>query len=182
MVEISTKKVKLSEIKLNPDNPRTISTKAMETLVKSLQEFPEMMKLREIVVDEGMTILGGNMRFRALQQIKAKYCIAKIVTGLTNDQKRRFVISDNGSWGDWSMDELANSWSDLPLSEWGVDISKEWGSETDKDGGIIVPDKDPNILVRFSFHPGMWLGKREELIDLFDKLKKTYDCSFSIEE
>jgi len=121
-MESKIKTVKLSEIKLNPDNPRTITGKAMENLVKSLQDFPEMMKLREIVVDESMTVLGGNMRLLALQKSGAKDCTAKIVKGLTPDQKREFVIKDNAAFGEWDMDALANSWDDLPLFEWGVNV------------------------------------------------------------
>lgn len=101
----------------------------MERLVKSLQDFPEMLELREIIVDENNTILGGNMRYRALKQIGEKECIAKIVTGLTVDQKREFIIKDNSSFGQYDMDALANLWSDLPLADWGVDIPKSWGED-----------------------------------------------------
>jgi len=82
MVKVEIKKVKLNEIRLNPDNPRTITKQAMERLVKSLQEFPEMMELREIVVDEMMTVLGGNMRTLALRQAGAEEALAKICIGL----------------------------------------------------------------------------------------------------
>ena len=126
MVEITIKTVKLSAIKLNPDNPRRISTRDMDRLVKSLQEFPDMLKLREIVVDESMTVLGGNMRLLALRKIGAKECTAKIVSGLTEAQKREFVVKDNGSWGEWDMDLLSASWSDLPLTDWGVDLPEDW--------------------------------------------------------
>jgi len=125
-VNIEIKKVKLSEIKLNPDNPRTISSKDMDRLVKSLQEFPEMMELREIVCDEDTVVLGGNMRTLALRKAGVKEAVAKIVTGLTPEQKREFVIKDNGSMGEWDMDALANVWSDLPLVEWGVDLPEDW--------------------------------------------------------
>ncbi len=144
MIQIETKTVKLSEIHLNPDNPRTITGKAMENLVKSLQEFPQMMELREIVVDETMMVLGGNMRFRALEQIKAKDCIAKIVTGLTDEQKREFVIKDNAGFGTFDMGALANSWSDLPLIDWGMDIPIDWlepppGDKDKKDNELTCP-------------------------------------------
>ena len=126
MAKIEIKTVKLSEIKLNPDNPRTISKKDMDLLVKSLSEFPDMLSIREIVVDENMTVLGGNMRLQALKKAGAKDCIAKIVSGLTEAQKREFVIKDNGSMGSWDMDALANMWSDLPLADWGVDLPEDW--------------------------------------------------------
>ena len=125
-MQIEIKKVKLSQIKPNPDNPRQISKVDMERLVKSLQDFPEMLELREIVVDETMTVLGGNMRYRALQQIKAKECIAKIVTGLTPEQKREFIIKDNSNFGSFDFDILANNWGDLPLNDWGVDLPEDW--------------------------------------------------------
>ena len=125
-MEITTKKLKLSQIKPNPTNPRKIGKVEMERLVKSLQDFPEMLELREIIVDENNTILGGNMRYRALKQIGEKECIAKIVTGLTVDQKREFIIKDNSAFGQYDMDALANLWSDLPLIEWGVNLPDDW--------------------------------------------------------
>lgn len=125
-MEIITKKLKLSQIKLNPDNPRSIGKVEMERLVKSLQDFPEMLELREIIIDENNIILGGNMRYRALKQIGEKECVAKIVTGLTPEQKREFVIKDNSAFGSWDMDALANLWSDLPLVEWGVNLPEDW--------------------------------------------------------
>lgn len=140
-MKIEIKKVKLSDIRINPDNPRTISEKAMERLVKSLKEFPDMLNLREIVVDETMTVLGGNMRLLALQKIGAQDCTAKIVTGLTDDQKREFIIKDNSAFGEWDMDALANAWSDLPLADWGIDLPDEWLNTKTEDNR----DSEPQI-------------------------------------
>ncbi len=182
-MNVEIKIVQLSEIKLNKDNPRTISVRDMDRLVKSLKDFPEMMEMREIVVDETMTVLGGNMRLLALQKIGAKECTAKIVGGLTPEQKREFIIKDNGFFGTWDMDALANSWSNLPLSEWGVKLPEDWMKEkTENEGENIVPNKDSNILCRLSFHPGLWLGKREEILLIFEKMKKSYDCDIKVEE
>jgi hypothetical protein len=125
MVEIERKTVKLSQIRLNPNNPRRISTKDMDRLVKSLQEFPDMLNIREVVVDETMTVLGGNMRTLALKKIGAKDCVAKIVTGLTPEQKREFIVKDNAAFGEWDMDALS-SWDDLPLIDWGVKLPEDW--------------------------------------------------------
>lgn len=139
-MQVQTKKVKLSEIKINPDNPRTISKEGMERLVKSLQDFPEMMQLREIIVDENMVILGGNMRYLALKEVNEQECIAKIVGGLTDEQKREFIIKDNSTFGEWNLDALGNEWDDLPLVEWGVDIPKAWGNIPGED---LTNDLDP---------------------------------------
>ena len=125
-MKVEVKRLKLTEIKPNPNNPRRIHKITMDRLIKSLQSFSEMLSLREIVVDETMTILGGNMRYLALKQIGEKECIAKIVSGLTSEQKREFIIKDNSNFGEWDMDILANSWGDLPLDEWGIDLPEDW--------------------------------------------------------
>jgi len=154
MAKIEIKTVKLSSIKLNPDNPRRISDKDMDRLVKSLTEFPDMMKLREIVVDETMTVLGGNMRLLALRKIGAKEATAKIVTGLTPEQKREFVVKDNAAFGQWDFDALANEWSDLPLTDWGVDLPEDWMKPI---GEIEAPelasgDRAPFRQMTFTVH------------------------------
>jgi len=136
-VKVEIKTVNLSKIKLNPDNPRTITDVDMARLVKSLTDFPEMMQLREIVVDETMTVLGGNMRTLALRKAGVDECVAKVVKGLTPEQKREFVIKDNAGFGEWSMDDLANGWSDLPLVEWGVKLPEDWMN------GPVLPDQEP---------------------------------------
>ena len=158
-MEITTKKLKLSQIKLNPDNPRKIGKVEMERLVKSLQDFPEMLELREIIVDENNTILGGNMRYRALKQIGEKECIAKIVTGLTVDQKREFIIKDNSNFGSYDMDALANLWSDLPLVDWGVDLPDDWLNPGGGDGGQQTGSG--NLADRFGVPPFSVLNARE---------------------
>ena len=125
-MEIQTKQVKLTELKLNAGNPRRIGNAEMDRLVKSLSDFPEMLQIREIVVDETMTVLGGNMRLLALRKAGAQEATAKICVGLTPMQKREFVIKDNGSFGEWDFDALANGWSDLPLIDWGIGLPEAW--------------------------------------------------------
>ena len=118
--------VRLDEIQSNPDNPRTIKQQQLKKLQKSLREFPEMMQLRPIVVDENNVILGGNMRYQALKANgTAKTEVIK-VTGLTDNQKREFVIKDNVAGGDWDWDKLANEWNAEDLDNWGVSIDKDW--------------------------------------------------------
>jgi len=138
MVKIEIKTVNLSEIKLNKDNPRSISKKDMDLLVKSLQDFPEMLRLREIVVDETGTILGGNMRYLSLKKAGVKEVTAKVCSGLTPEQKREFVIKDNTTHGEWNYDALSSQWADLPLAEWKVELSKSWLAPDVGEGGENV--------------------------------------------
>jgi hypothetical protein len=180
MVKVEVKTVKLGEIKLNPDNPRTISKKDMGLLVKSLKDFPEMLELREIVVDETMTILGGNMRYLALQKSGAKEATAKIVSGLTPEQKREFVIKDNGGFGTWDMDALANAWGDLPLADCGVDIPEDWLGNVD---GIDAPelkdgDRAPFQQMTFTLHD----EQAEELNAALKKAKNEGGSTSAVNE
>ena len=115
--------MKLSSIHPNPKNPRRITQQNADRLIKSIEQFPEMMALRPIVVDEAGTILGGNMRFLALKRAGYKDLPdewVKRADQLTEAQKREFVIKDNGSFGEYDWDLLANEWDDLPLADWGM--------------------------------------------------------------
>ena len=121
-MNVQIKKIKLTSVKLNPNNPRKANRAHMERLVLSLRQFPEMMSIREIVVDENYVVLGGNMRVMAMREAGEDQCLAKIVSGLTEDQKKEFMIKDNAAFGEWDMEVLANIWSDVPLNDWGVRI------------------------------------------------------------
>lgn len=112
----------LGDIKPNDHNPRQIKDRQMKRLVKSIQDFPEMTELRPIVVDENNVILGGNMRYKALQKLGKRTTEVVRVTGLTDDQKREFIIKDNVPFGDWDWDMLANEWDAVELNDWGLDF------------------------------------------------------------
>ena len=117
--------MKLSEIKPNPGNPRIIKDEKFRKLCKSLEEFPQMMELRPIVVDDQGIILGGNMRYRALKENGTREipdAWVKRADELTEEQKREFVIKDNAGFGEWDWDVLANEWDDLPLDDWGLEV------------------------------------------------------------
>jgi len=112
----------IKEIKPNPDNPRVIRDEKFAKLKTSIQEFPQMLKLRPIVVDENDVILGGNMRYRALQELKHKEVWTIKASELTEAQKREFVIKDNVGFGEWEWETLANEWDASELEAWGLDI------------------------------------------------------------
>ena len=136
-VEIKT--VKLTDIKANADNPRVIKDDDFKALVKSLKELPEMTEAREIVVNTDMVILGGNMRYRAMQQAGWNECVVKIVDWPIEKQ-REFIIKDNVSRGEWDYDLLANDWDTDELEHWGLDTPEAWQDDTDS----ISSDNDGN--------------------------------------
>lgn len=119
-VTVKTYVEKIDKLIANELNPRKINRKAYEALKKSLQEFPEMKQLREIVVDENLTILGGHQRIYALKDLGYSDVTVKQVTGLSEKQKREFIIKDNTASGDWDTDIIANQWDIEELEGWGV--------------------------------------------------------------
>jgi DNA modification methylase len=117
--------MKLSKLKGNPNNPRICKDDKFKKLVKSINDFPKMLALRPIVVDENFIVQGGNMRLKALQEIGFKDIPdewVKQVKDLSEDEKKQFIIKDNVGFGEWDWDELANNWDAMQLTEWGLDI------------------------------------------------------------
>jgi DNA modification methylase len=115
-------KTKISEVKLNPNNPRLIKDDKFIKLVQSIKDFPEMLDIRPIVVNQDMIILGGNMRFKACKEAGLKEIPVIVAGNLSEEQQREFLIKDNTSGGEWDFDMLANEWDVEKLEEWGLDI------------------------------------------------------------
>lgn len=117
--------IKLTTIKSNPNNPRVIRDEKFKKLVKSIEEFPKMMALRPMVVNEDMVVLGGNMRLKALKELGYKEVPdewIKSAKDLTDDEIRRFIIADNVGFGEHDWELLANEWDAAELADWGLDI------------------------------------------------------------
>lgn len=114
--------VKINLVKVNPDNPRYIKDEKFKKLVKSIKDFPKMLFLRPIVVDDDMIVLGGNMRLLACKQAKLKTVPIIKASELTEEEKREFIIKDNVGFGEWDWEILANEWNTSLLVEWGLDI------------------------------------------------------------
>jgi hypothetical protein len=151
--------MKLSEITPNPGNPRTIKDARFKKLCNSIRDFPKMMALRPIVIDRenGNLILGGNMRFRALEKLGFKEIPdewVKSADDFTEDEKKRFIVEDNMGFGSWDMDILANSFDASDLMEWGFD-ENELGVFSAED--IDIPqlkdgDRAPFQQMTFTLH------------------------------
>jgi ParB-like chromosome segregation protein Spo0J len=119
-MEVQT--VSISEIKPNPNNPRVIKDEKFEKLVRSIKEFPKMLEIRPIVVNDDMIVLGGNMRLKACKAAGLKEVSIIKASELTEDEQRQFIIKDNVSGGEWDWDMLANEWDAEQLEAWGLDV------------------------------------------------------------
>lgn len=133
--------MKISKLKSNPSNPRVIKDEKFKKLVKSLQDFPEMMEKRPMVcvtdVDSKLYPLGGNMRLRAIQELGMKEIPetwVMMADDWTEDKRREFTIKDNVGFGEWEWDQLANEWNSDLLVEWGLDV---WQQEQEVDYSLL---------------------------------------------
>jgi hypothetical protein len=115
-------KVKIGEVKPNPNNPRLIKDDKFRKLVKSINEFPEMLQLRPIVVNEDMVTLGGNMRLKACKEAGLKEVYIIKASNLSEAQQSEFIIKDNVGFGEWDWDMIANEYDEQELKEWGLDL------------------------------------------------------------
>ena len=129
------KLVKISEVKPNPKNPRVIKDGKFQKLVKSIQEFPDMLNKRPLIVftdvDGKYVVLGGNMRLKALNELKFKEIPVIVADEWTEEQKHEFLIKDNVGFGEWDWDSLANEWDVEKLDDWGLDVPITLDDETD---------------------------------------------------
>ena len=141
-------KVKISQIKANPKNPRIIKDDKFKKLVQSIKEFPEMLEKRPLVcftdTDGKFVVLGGNMRLKASKEIGLKELPIILTDEWTQEQKHEFLIKDNVGFGEWDWEMIANEWDVDKLDEWGLDVPdfdvKELEAEEDDfefpEGGI----------------------------------------------
>ena len=114
--------VKISDVKVNPNNPRLIKDDKFAKLVQSIKDLPQMLAISPIVVNTDMVVLGGNMRLKACKEAGLKEVPIIIADNLTEEQQREFLIKDNVSGGEWDWQMLANDWDTEQLNDWGLDI------------------------------------------------------------
>jgi hypothetical protein len=147
MKAMEIKKVKISQVKPNPENPRLIKDDKFFKLVRSIQDFPQMLDIRPIVVNDDMIVLGGNMRLKACKEAGLKEVSIVVASNLTDEQQREFIIKDNVGFGEWDWEDLANNWNVDQLSMWGLDVPVFL--ESDQDVTIDEQPKKPMIKISF---------------------------------
>lgn len=158
------KKVNIGLIKENPDNPRIIADDKFKKLVKSIKDFPEMLDVRPIVVDEEMIVLGGNMRLKACQKAGLKEIPIIVFENLTPERKKEFIVKDNLGYGEWDWEILKTDWDKEILFEWGLDIPKfnTFDENDEKD--------DKNIQIENLFQLTIDFKNELELKEAYEKL------------
>lgn len=156
-------KVKIDSIFENPENPRTINKIKFKKLVKSVREFPEMLKLRPIVVNKDNVILGGNMRYKACKELGLKEVYIIQATDLDDKQAQEFIVKDNVGFGEWDWDILANDWDVKELEDWGLD-GFPFEEETKNEKEYLLENDAWFINIEFD--------TEEDAKNWYDKLKE----------
>jgi len=134
--------INIQEVKPNENNPRFIKDYKFKKLVKSIKEFPEMLKLRPIVVNSDMVVLGGNMRLKACKEAGLKEVWVLKADDLTEKQQREFIVKDNVGFGEWDWDVLGNEWNTQQLEDWGMEVIGFDVDEDDLSDSFTLPDGD----------------------------------------
>ena len=162
-----------------PKNPRIIKNEQYAALKKSIEDAPEMLTLRELLVyphNGKYVVIGGNMRLKVLKELGEKEVPCKIIAEDTPvDKLREYTIKDNTSGGMWDWDELANAWDMDALKDWGMELPTDWGQEKEDDDEIERKRKE--------FKERMEAGEDlteddeyQEFLSKFEQKKTTDDC------
>jgi len=134
---------KISAIKRNPNNPRILKDDKFAKLTQSIKDFPQMLDIRPIVVNDDMIVLGGNMRLKACKEAGLSEVPVIKVDDLTEEQQREFIIKDNVGFGEWDWDLLANEWDTDLLEDWGLEL--DFNPEDDDNAGLTDEDDVPEV-------------------------------------
>jgi hypothetical protein len=157
----------INEIKPNPNNPRIIKDDKFKKLVKSIQDFPQMLELRPIVIDENNIVLGGNMRLKACIEAGLKDVPVKQAKELTEEQKKEFIVKDNVGYGEWDWDDLANNWDEQLLTEWGLDIPNfDAGGFADQNKELSLDDVSDSMSITLKYTEDEYHLVKEQLLKI----------------
>jgi ParB-like chromosome segregation protein Spo0J len=166
--------VPINTVKANPNNPRIIKDDKFAKLVKSINEFPQMLNLRPIVVNDDMVVLGGNMRLKACKEAGLKEIPIIKASELTEQQQKEFIVKDNVGYGEWDWNDLANNWDSEQLIDWGLDIPgfMELPSEDE----LTEDNKNKPPTIKITFETVEDLQQAE--IDIVELIDRKYPKAF----
>jgi len=176
MSELNTEIVQINRITPNPSNPRVIKDEKFKKLVQSIKDFPQMLEIRPIVVNDDMVVLGGNMRLRACQDAGLKQITIIKASTLTSEQQKEFIIKDNVGYGEWDWAMLANDFDLEELEEWGLDVPG-FDVDSEKMGDdFSLPDGDKAPFQQMTFT--LADDQAEQLKNAIDDIKKSEEFKY----
>jgi DNA modification methylase len=156
---IELREVSINSIKENPDNPRVIKDDRFKKLVKSIQDFPEMLKYRPIVINDSGVVLGGNMRLRACHVAGLTKISVVIAKSLSPERQREFTIKDNLGYGDWDFMQLIDNWDLQLLDDWGLELPATELAKLNEEDDYDVPDDIDSIVTSIVIGDIIMIGR-----------------------
>jgi hypothetical protein len=134
-----------------------------------------MLKLRPIVVNDDMVVLGGNMRLKACKEAGLKMIPIIKANQLTEQQQKEFIVKDNVGYGEWDWDDLANNWDAEQLTDWGLDIGG-FSNVEDLGESFSLPDGDKAPFQQMTF---TLADQQADVIkNAIDEIKKTEEYKY----
>jgi hypothetical protein len=167
---MNIEKVKVKDLVMNPNNPRTIKDAKFKKLVKSIKEFPEMLEVRPIVVDENMVVLGGNMRTKACISAGLEEVFIIKFENLPEEKKKEFIVKDNVGYGEWDFDLLLEDWDKDVLLDWGMDLPSM--IDKSEEGDDIKVEKSLQVLPKKEY---IIIYAPEDSLE-WEELKSIFKC------
>ena len=136
-----------STLKPWPGNPRTHPAKQLTTLSASVEQFGITSAL---LVDEANTILSGHARREVAIALKLETVPVRVISGLTQGQKRALLIGDNkiASLSGWDADQLKAQLELLFDDQFEVELTGFTTAEIDLmfEEPPVAPTADPGEL------------------------------------
>jgi ParB-like chromosome segregation protein Spo0J len=166
--------VPINTVKANPNNPRIIKDDKFAKLVKSINEFPQMLNLRPIVVNDDMVVLGGNMRLKACKEAGLKEIPIIKASELSEQQQKEFIVKDNVGYGEWDWNDLANNWDSEQLIDWGLDIPGFMELPSEDELTEDNKNKPPTIKITFVTVEDL----QQAEIDIVELIDRKYPKAF----
>lgn len=173
-IELSKLETNKGQIEGLPKNPRLIKDAKFEKLKKSIEDNPEMLGMREVLVyphGSKYVIIGGNMRFRACKELGFVTVPCKILDkDMTAEQLRAITIKDNVGFGEHDWELLANEWDSVELEEWGLEVpnfeQQEITDYSDKNKEIDVDDLDGIMTIKLNYTEDEYWEVKEKLLKI----------------
>lgn len=171
-IEIRDLRPNSGEVEGLPRNPRKISKKNLEKLKKSVQDAPEMLRLRELIVvphGDGYVVIAGNQRLEAARAVGMDKLPCKVLPEDTDPAKlREYAIKDNLPFGEDDWEVIASDWDTVELEEWGMSVPEEWKSEK---------SENKEITESFDWFLNIQFSNEKDCQELYNKLiEEGYEC------
>ena len=168
-----------------PKNPRQWTQTDIDRTVASIEEDTDFLEDRPVLLvpgpKEGQYIaFAGNLRYTAAKKLDLQTVPAVVYYPETDEDfltvKRR-AMKDNGTFGAWDMDELANNWSDLPLPDWGIDVPELEDTEDEVPTDLDADGRQKDFVLKITFPDA---DKMTQFVIAYkDILEQDYGCTMS---